>query len=75
MSNNNMRRSCALLVDNTKVTSSLKVKFGKIFKIPTFYQFQAVSGAVIHQKGLMVTHTVLGRVSFQHPFLGNLGKC
>ena len=72
--NNNMRRSYALLVDNINLWITWKscqghikvisrAKPQKYWKYTLFINFKLFSGAVIHWRGLMVTHTWSGIIS------------
>ena len=77
--NNKMRKSCALLVDNTKVMSRshqghFKVKLAKIIENT---HFLSISSCLVVQSSIRKDWwwLILGRVSVQHTFLGNLGQC
>ena len=77
--NNNTRRSCALLMDNTKVMSRshqghFKVKLAKNIENT---HFLSISSCLVVQSSIRkdLKWHILGRVSFQHTFLGNLEQC
>ena len=76
---NQSRRSCALLVDNTKFMSwshqgHFKVKFATDIENTHFW---SISSCLVVQSSIMKDWWwhILGRVSFQHTFLENLGQC